>query len=109
MDLHRRQATEGFDDILFGEALDFLQGRALHHFREHRSGGNRRGTAKGLEGRGRDVIIADLQVQMQNIPTSGVFRYADGVCSLECADVAWILIVIEDGIVVQVQRCSPWK
>ncbi len=40
---------------------------------------------------------------MQDIPTRGIFRYADSIRVLQGTDISRILIVIQDRIVVQTQ------
>ena len=103
MDLHGWKTSQSVHDILFRVLADLLNRASLHHFCQHRSGGDRRGASEGLEARRRDVTISDLQVQMENIPTGGVLRYADSISALQSADISRILIVIQDRIVVQTQ------
>ncbi len=40
---------------------------------------------------------------MENIPTRRVLRYADSIRVLQSTDISRILIVIQNGIVVQIQ------
>ena len=103
MDLHGRQTSQGVHNILFRVFTDLLNRGSLHHFCQHRPGSDRGGTSEGFEARSRDVTISNLQVQMQNIPTGGVLRYADGIRILKSTDISRILIVIQDRIVVQTQ------
>ena len=87
VDLHGRQTSQGVHNILFRVFTDLLNRGSLHHFCQHRPGSDRGGTSEGFEARSRDVTISNLQVQMQNIPTGGVLRYADGIRILQGTDI----------------------
>ena len=49
------------------------------------------------------MIISNLQVQMQNVSTGGIFRYTDSIRLIQNTDISRILIVIQNNIVIQTQ------
>ena len=101
--LHRRQPSQGIDNVLLGVRADLVDGGACHHFRQHRPSGNRRRTSESLEAGRHNATIPNLQVQVQHIPTGRILGHTDSVRFIENTDVARILVVIQNGVVVQAQ------
>ena len=103
VNLHRRQSSQGIDNVLLGVRADLLDGGASNHFRQHRPSGDRRRTSESLEAGRHNTTIPNLQVQVQHIPAGRILGYTDSVRVIENADVARILVVIQNGVVVQTQ------
>lgn len=92
-----RQTAQRFHDCLVGHFQRLLNCLANNHLRSHRTGRNRRATAKGLELRvAHNLILVDIQEDAHDVAALRVADRADAAGVIDFTHIAGVHEMIHD-------------
>ena len=100
-----RQSAEGLLEVVGFYLARRCDGLIREHFGQQGSRCNARRTALRFKTGGDDLIVCELEIEVQQVAAHGI-----GGCAFmrrvgQCAGVAWVIKVIEDGKAIQRWEC----